>query len=116
MSISTLIDEARAASRYQGETLVIFNRPEHDVRLTLEWDVASERWRGECSDGNLHLSYLAPCSTQDGDDVRAVCGALDAYLDAATFGLGGKLSEGKSRDMIDSGNAWAVEAISRYGK
>jgi hypothetical protein len=104
MSVAHLIDEARNLSHYEGNTLVIFDRPANDIRLTLEWDVGSERWRGTCSDESHSQTYLAPVSTAGGDDVMAVAGALNAYLDA----INGTRSQ---RDRVDAGNAWARERI-----
>lgn len=89
MSVAHLIDEARRLSHYEGAALVIFNRPANQIRLTLEWDEGFEKWRGTCSDGNLCTTFLAPTTT-GADDVHAVAGALDAYLDAVIHGLGSK--------------------------
>lgn len=108
MSVAHLIDEARNLSHYEGSVLVIFDRPANDIRLTLEWDEGSERWRACCSDDNLNLSYLAPCTAEGSDDVLAVAGVLNSYLDAATFGLGGYR---RQVDRVDEGNKWARERI-----
>lgn len=100
MSVAQLIDEARDASRYEGATLVIFPGSTRGPRLTLQWDARRERWRGTCSDDSHYHTFLAPCSVQGSDDVVAVAGALDAYLDALNHGLGGS----GNRDRIDWAN------------
>lgn len=79
MSLLTLIEEARAAGRYDGETLVIFPGGPSAIRLTLTWDRAGESWRAEASDESYHQTCLAPKGvTAEAAISRAMDGLLDS--------------------------------------